>query len=150
MSAAVKQAFTENSRSPTPKPKRRRKRRPKPVFVRVTEQEREELERNAGDLTISAYVRSRCIGDSAQPHRTRGKRPVKDYEALCQVLGALGKSKLPNNVNQIAKAINTGTVALPEDMEAAMLEAAYNIAYIRMTLIKALGLKDSASEESET
>jgi len=62
----------------------------------------------------------------------------------------LGKSKLPNNVNQIAKTINTGTAALPKDMEAAMLEAAYNIAYIRMTLIKALGLKDSTSEESET
>lgn len=148
MSAAVKQAFTVNSGSSTSLPKR--KRRPKPVFVRVTEEERAELERNAGDLTISAYVRSRCIGDTAKPHRTRGKRPVKDYEALCQVLGALGKSKLPNNVNQIAKAINTGTVALPEDMEAAMLEAAYNIAYIRMTLIKALGLKDSNEENSET
>jgi hypothetical protein len=149
MSAAVKRAFTVNSGEPTPNPKRKRKRRPKPVFVRVTEQEREELERNAGDLTISAYVRSRCIGDSAKPHRTRGKRPVKDYEALCQVLGALGKSKLPNNVNQIAKAINTGTLGLPDDIEAAMLEAAYNIAYIRMTLIKALGLKDS-NGESET
>lgn len=75
MSAAEKTAFRENSNSPTLKPKRKRKRRPKPVFVRVTEQEREELERNAGDLTISAYVRSRCVGDVAQPHTRQTPRP---------------------------------------------------------------------------
>lgn len=141
MSATVKDAFKESSNKG--KPKRKRKRCPKPVFVRVTEKEREQLERNAGDLTISAYVRSCCIGDNAKPHRTRGKRPVKDYEALCQVLGALGKSKLPNNVNQLAKAVNTGTLGLPEVTEEAILKAAYDIAYIRLTLIKALGLKDS-------
>ncbi|CAM3739857.1 plasmid mobilization protein [Litorimonas haliclonae] len=115
---------------------------PKPICVRFTDNERAELERKAGDLTLSAYVRSRCVGKTAERHRTRGKRPVKDYEALCKVLGALGKSKLPNNVNQIAKAINTGTLALPAVTEAAILEAAYNIAYIRLTLIKALGLKE--------
>lgn len=115
---------------------------PKPVCVRFTDCERAELERKAGDLTLSAYVRSQCVGDAAEPHRTRGKRPVKDYEALCQVLGVLGKSKLPNNVNQLAKAVHTGTLGLPEVTEEAILKAAYDIAYIRLTLIKALGLKD--------
>lgn len=143
MSSTLKNAF--NSVNGQTKRRRKRKRSPKPVFVRVTSEERDQLEKNAGDLTISAYVRSRCIGSAAEPHRTRGKKPVKDYEALCQVLGALGKSKLPNNVNQIAKAINTGTLELPEVTEAAMLEAAYNIAYIRLTLIKALGLQEGDS-----
>jgi len=115
---------------------------PKPVCVRFTDEERTELERKAGDLTLSAYVRSQCVGETAKPHRTRGKRPVKDFEALCQVLGALGKSKLPNNVNQLAKAVNTGTLDLPEVTEEAILKAAYDIAYIRLTLIKALGLED--------
>ena len=89
-------------------------------------------------------MRSRCIGDAAEPHRTRSKRPVKDYEALCQVLGLLGKSRLPSNVNQLAKAVNTGTLDLPEVTEEAILKAAYDIAYIRLTLIKALGLKDQS------
>ena len=115
---------------------------PKPVSVRFTDAERAELERKAGDLTLSAYVRSRCVGDIAAAHRTRGKRPVKDYEALSQVLGMLGRSQLPNNVNQIAKAVNTGALSLPENTDAALRQAAFDIAYIRMTLIKALGLKD--------
>ena len=101
---------------------------PKPVSVRFTDLERAELERKAGDLTLSAYVRSRCIGDIAAAHRTRGKRPVKDYEALSQVLGMLGRSQLPNNVNQIAKAVNTGTLALPEVTNAALRQAAFDIA----------------------
>lgn len=54
----------------------------KPVSVRCTDEERAELERKAGDLTLSAYIRYRCIGDATPAHRTRGKRPVKDHEAL--------------------------------------------------------------------
>lgn len=116
---------------------------PKPVSVRFSDEERAELERKAGDLTLSAYVRSRCVGDSAPAHRTKGKRPVKDEEALGRVLGALGRSRLSNNLNQIAKAANSGTLGLQEDTEAALKKAAYDIAYIRMTLIKALGLQDA-------
>ncbi|MXO69050.1 plasmid mobilization relaxosome protein MobC [Altererythrobacter marinus] len=116
---------------------------PKPVSVRFTDEERAELERKAGDLTLSAYVRSRCVGDSAPAHRTKGKRPVKDEEALGRVLGALGRSQLSNNLNQLAKAANSGTLGLQEDTEAALQKAAYDIAYIRMTLIKALGLQDA-------
>ena len=116
---------------------------PKPISVRFTDEERAELERKAGDLTLSAYVRSRCVGDSAPAHRTKGKRPVKDEEALGRVLGALGRSQLSNNLNQLAKAVHSGTLGLQEDTEAALQKAAYDIAYIRMTLIKALGLQDA-------
>lgn len=49
----------------------------RPVSVRFTEEELAELERMAGDLTLSAYIRSRCIGDEAEPHRTRGKQPCR-------------------------------------------------------------------------
>lgn len=116
---------------------------PKPISVRFTDEERAELERKAGDLTLSAYVRSRCVGDAAPAHRTKGKRPVKDEEALGRVLGALGRSQLSNNLNQLAKAAHSGTLGLQEDTEAALQKAAYDIAYIRMTLIKALGLQDA-------
>ncbi len=136
MSAVLNKTFASAAND---KPK---KLYPKPVSIRFTDAERAELESKAGDLTLSAYVRSRCVGDVAPAHRTRGKRPVKDYEELAKVLGMLGRSQLPNNVNQIAKAVNTGTLALPEDTDAALRQAAFDIAYIRMTLIKALGLKD--------
>lgn len=139
MSAPLRKTF-DKSVSPKTKPKH-----PPPLSVRFTDEERAELERKACDLTLSAYVRSRCIGESAEPHRTRGKRPVKDYEALGQVLGLLGRSQLPNNVNQIAKALNIDATDTPHDIDEQIRQAAFDIAYIRMTLMKALGLKDSGS-----
>ena len=136
MSAAIKKTFAS---AVSDKPK---KLYPKPVSIRFTDAERAELESKAGDLTLSAYVRSCCVGDVASAHRTRGKRPVKDYEALSRVLGALGRSKLSNNVNQIAKAVNTGSMSLDGKTAQDLRQAAYDIACLRMYLIKALGLKD--------
>lgn len=140
MSGSVKEAFSEAAKCP---PERQKKEYPKPLSVRFTDEERAELERKAGDLTLSAYVRSVCVGESAPAHRIKGKRPVKDEEALGRVLGALGRSQLSNNLNQLAKAANTGTLGLQGDTETALQKAAYDIAYIRMTLIKALGLQDA-------
>ena len=137
MKESVKKSFSEAANCPPPKEK---KEYPKPICVRFTDEERAELESKAGNLTLSAYVRSRCVGDIAPPHRTKGKRPVKDQEALGRVLGALGRSQLSNNLNQLAKAAHSGTLGLQEDSETAIQKAAYDIAYIRMTLIKALGL----------
>ncbi|MEL7197934.1 MAG: hypothetical protein AAGL10_06430 [Pseudomonadota bacterium] len=115
----------------------------KPISVRFTEEERMKLERMAGDLTLSAYVRSRCIGDEAEPHRTRGKRPIQDFEALGRVLGALGRSQLSNNLNQLAKAAHSGTLGLPDETQATIEDAADDIAFIRHELIQALGLRDA-------
>lgn len=115
----------------------------KPVSVRFTEEERAELERKAGDLTLSAYIRYRCIGDATPTHRTRGKRPVKDHEALARVLGALGRSQLSNNLNQLARAAHAGTLGLPHETQAAIEDASNDIAFIREALIEALGLRDS-------
>lgn len=80
----VEEAFGKAAERPTEKVK---KEYAKPISVRFTEAERQELERKAGDLTLISYIRSRCIGDTALAHRTRGKRPVKDHEALGRVLG---------------------------------------------------------------
>jgi len=113
----------------------------KPVSVRFTQEERVELERKAGNLTLSAYVRSRCIGDEAAAHRTRGKHPIKDFEELGRVLGALGRSQLSNNLNQLARAANSGTLGLPHETQAAIEDAADDITFIRVSLVKALGLQ---------
>ncbi len=111
MTGPVDQAFGKAAKRP---PEKAKKEYAKPISVRFTEEEREELERKAGGLTLSSYIRSRCVGDAAPAHRTRGKRPVKDQEALGRVLGALGQSRLSNNVNQLAKAVNNGTLGLQE------------------------------------
>jgi hypothetical protein len=58
---------------------------------------------DAAGLTFAAYVRAKALGDAGP--RARRRPPVEKRE-LARVLGLLGN--LTSNVNQIAKAYNTG------------------------------------------
>ena len=124
------------------KNKKLAKRYPAPISVRFTDEERTLLENKAGNLTLSAYVRLCVLGEAAPMHRTRGKKTVKDHEALGQVLGSLGRSNVPNNLNQLSKAVHRGDLPLPDDVAADLKQAAFEIAYMRNLLMTALGLKD--------
>jgi len=119
-----------------------KKRYPAPISVRFTDEERAILERQAGDLTLSAYVRLCVLGENAPDHRTRRKRTVEDYEALGQLLGSLGRSNLPNNINQLSKAVHRGDLPLADEIALDLKQAAFEIAYMRHMLMTALGLKE--------
>ena len=54
----------------------------------------------------------------------------------------LDSSRLASNMNQIAKALNIGSLELTPETETALLEACADIYEMRNMLIKALGLKD--------
>lgn len=116
---------------------------PSPVTLRLKPDERELLENRAGDLTLSAYMRLCLFGDDIPTQRTRGKQPVKDYQALGQLLGVMGRSNLANNLNQLSKAVNQGNLPLSRDAEMHLKQAAFEIAAMRLILIKALGLRDN-------
>lgn len=61
-------------------------------------------------LSRGAYMRAAALGD-AGPRAQR--RPPADHRALRQILGELGR--IGNNLNQIARALNTGEkTSLPE------------------------------------
>lgn len=130
-------AFKSTPNSESSKPA---KRYPTPVSVRFTDEERELLEQKAGDLTLSAYVRLCVLGEDAPKHRTRRKKTVVDHEALGQVLGTLGRSNVPNNLNQLTKAVNRGDLPLADDVASELTQAAFEIAYMRHMLMTALGL----------
>jgi len=121
------------------------KRYPAPLSVRFTDEERAVLEKKAGDLTLSAYIRLAVLGDDAPKQRTRSKKSVQDFEALGQVLGALGRSNIPNNLNQLTKAVNRGDLPLADDIALDLKQAAFEIAAIRHLLMTALGLKDGGA-----
>ena len=111
------------------------------LSIRLTKEERVRLDRDAGDLTFSAYGRSKLFGDNVTPRKTRGKRPVKDHIALAQIFGMLKQTSLFNNVNQIAKSIHMGTADFSEETEILLQQACKAIIEMRNVLIKALGLK---------
>jgi len=112
---------------------------PPPFSLRLTLEERARLEAEAGDLPLGAYIRERLLGDDAAPRTRRGNSPVKDKEALGRVMGALGAARLSANLNQLAKAVNTGSLPVTPETEAELHEACCKIADMRADLLRALG-----------
>lgn len=125
------------------KTRRRRQRRNTlpPFSVRLTVEERSRLEYDAGDQSIGAYIRSKLFDDTQPRQRRRQKRPVKDYQALGKLLGELGKSRLANNLNQLARAANSGSLPVTPETEKALREACTEIQWMRQSLMEALGLQ---------
>lgn len=111
-----------------------------PFCFRLTPEERATLEREAAGLPLGEYIRNRVFDENRVKRRTRNKRPVKDHKLLSQLLGELGRSRLSNNLNQLAKTANCGLLILTPEVKTALLNACADIRQIREALIKSLGL----------
>lgn len=70
----------------------------------------------------------------------RAPTPVKDHEALARVLAALGHTRIANNLNQLAKAVNIGVLPVNAETESDISEACAAVTSMRRDLMQALGL----------
>ena len=113
---------------------------PTPFSLRLTRAERQELEAQAGSMSLGAYIRSRLLDGAAVP-RCRSRKPIKDDEALAQLLGELGRARLANNLNQLAKAANTGSLPVTPETIKAILTACKDVQLMRTCLLAALGFR---------
>jgi hypothetical protein len=119
-----------------------RKKRTPPFSLRLTFEQRARLEQEAAGSSLSAYIHERLFGAEAPPaRRKRGKSPVKDQQAIAELLAKLGQSRLSSNLNQLARLANLGALPVTPDTETAIIEAADDIAAMRKLLIEALGLE---------
>jgi Mobilization protein NikA len=116
------------------------KKQTSPFCLRLTPEERSKLEREAAGLSLGEYIRQRVFDEYRTQRRTRNKHPVKDHRVLSQLLGELGRSRLANNLNQLAKASNSGLLIVTPEVKTALLNACADIRHIRETLMKSLGL----------
>ncbi|MGC1507129.1 plasmid mobilization relaxosome protein MobC [Ketobacter sp.] len=115
-----------------------------PFSMRLNQEERALLESKAGDRPLSAYVRWLLFKDDLPDmpkKRTRGEATSIDHKALAQLLGALGQSRIASNINQLARAANSGSLPVNQEVLNALKEAVEAVHWMRETLIKALGLK---------
>lgn len=115
--------------------------RPAPFSLRLTPEEREQLERNSGSMPLASYIKSVVLSDHAPKYSARRKPPVMDQQLLAEILARLGQTRTANNLNQIAKGINQGTLIIDDDLSADLDQACVEVAWIRTKLIEALGLK---------
>lgn len=111
-----------------------------PISLRVTFAEKAQLEQDAAGMSLSSYIRWRLFDPHNPPPKTRGKFPVKDHQALTKLMGLLGQSRIANNLNQLARSANTGSLLLDEPTERMIVEARDDIAEMRRLLMDALRL----------
>ena len=111
---------------------------PPPFSLRLTFEERAMLEKAAGGMPLGAYIRAQLLENQQSYHRRAQRRPVKDHQALGHVIGELGKARIANNLNQLAKAVHTGSLPVTPDTEKAILEACAGVENMRGMLMMAL------------
>ena len=121
------------------KPEAKKADYPPPFSLRLTYEERARLDAERGSKTLAAYIRERLFGVDAAPRKKRGNSPVQDKEALGRMAGALGQSRLSQNMNQLAKAVNSGSLPVTPETEAEIKEACREISEMRKELLAALG-----------
>ena len=91
-------------------------------------------------MALSTYLRATALSQSL-PRRRKSGVSIQDREAIAQVIGLLGQSRIANNLNQLAYHANIGTLEFDEDANAQIHEA-YDMALaMRADLLKALGFK---------
>lgn len=123
------------------KPAKPAKKYPAPITLRLTDEERAALKIAASGMSVSAYIRKCLFGADAVPRKRRSYVPVADQEAIARILSMLGQTRIANNLNQIAYHANRGTLLLDEATETEIRETCAYIAYMRVKLIEALGIK---------
>ncbi|MFN3224720.1 MAG: hypothetical protein ACE360_00525 [Hyphomicrobiales bacterium] len=106
-----------------------------PISIRLTPQERAELVRRAGSRSVSAYVRELVFAARAGAQKPR-------RSDLAQVLGLLGASDLSSSVGELARLAKLGALPVSEETETALQAACADIAAMKATLMRALGIKE--------
>lgn len=123
--------------SGAPKPKRAA-----PLSIRLSDEERAAFERKAGRMPLGAYIKSVVLDDDAPRYRKRRAMPDADQRLLAEILARLGATRTANNLNQIAKHLNLGTLVIDDQLEADLKSAIVEVAWIRTTLMQALGKRE--------
>jgi len=123
---------------------------PPPFSMRFTEDERKALEAAAAGRPLAAYIRWLIFKEDMPDmpkKRTRGESARTDHKQLAKLLGALGKSRIANNINQLARAANSGSLPVNEDVLKSLFEAVRSIAWMRKKLIEGLGIKAQSDKK---
>jgi len=125
-------------RKPAVKPK---KKRPAPFCLRLSPEDRARLAMEAAGAPLGSYIKAKVLGDTPPIRTRRTGLAVEDRTALAQVLALLGRSRLSNNLNQLAHAVNIGALPMTPETEAELFAALGDVRDLRRLLLFALGLK---------
>ena len=99
-----------------------------PFSLRLSFEERAQLEASANGVPLGAYIKAVLFEGELPKVRRRNTNPIKDQQSLSRVLSTLGQSRLSSNLNQMARAVNTGTLPVHPETEAELRQACADVA----------------------
>ena len=139
---SLSDAFNSKGHSQTSRsrPSKPRKKRPAPFSIRLSEAERARLAVEAAGAPLGAYIKAKALGEAPLRMRRTG-HAVEDRQALAQALALLGKSRIANNLNQLAWAVNIGSLPVTPESEEDLRETLLAVQDMRRLLMTALGMK---------
>lgn len=121
------------------------------LSLRVTLDEKAELTRLAEDLPVSRFIIDSVLKNGMRSSKVRA---FIDKQKIAQLLGLLGQSGIASNINQLAKAANSGSLPVNGEVLNTLNESVNTILWMRDELITALKLKpirctDEAANDSK-
>ena len=116
-----------------------------PFSIRLSQTERARLAVEAAGAPLGAYIKAKVLGETPPLRVRRTGLAIEDRQALAQVLALLGRSNLANNLNQLARAVHTGSLLVTPETEAEIMAALEAVRDLRRLLLVALGLKADGS-----
>lgn len=121
------------------KPQAVKKKRLAPLSVRLSAEQRKQLERDAVDMSLNAYVLSKLF-DSKNTKR-KSRMPTKRDKAIASALRRLAHSGMASFLTSQIVAQEEGRLMLCKTEEAQLREAHAECFRIRQDLIEAMGLE---------
>jgi len=121
---------------------------PAPFSLRLSREERKELKRLAGGRPLGEFIKDALFNKKLRPQLR--KPAIQDQKLLAKILGALGQSRIASNINQLAKAANSGSLPVNEEVLKSLFEAVRAIEWMRKNLIEGMGLKAHKPESEES
>lgn len=115
-----------------------------PYSVRITPVQRRFISEQAQQMKMSdaQWSRYQMFDNTNLTASYSGLiTPQYDDKAIAQLLYFLGQSRIANNLNQLAKQANMGTLVMNPDGYHKIDQSYRGVQWMRSTLIQALGLK---------
>ena len=111
-----------------------------PYSIRFTDEEREELGKLAKGQPWARYIKDVLFREKRRP-----KIIEIDRKGLGRLIGVLGRSRIATNINQLAKAANSGSLPVDDETRKALNQACRTVEWMRLSLLDILRNQNNPS-----
>ncbi len=112
-----------------------------PFSIRLSEDERERLIAAAGGIPLGSYIKATVLGYAPPIRRRASRLPTQDRRTLAKALALFARSRIANNLNQLARAANIGTLPVTPETEADLKEALQLVRRLHALMMDGLGYR---------